>query len=83
MSRRLFELGIADKVVLNPKLRPALFQKYIRGNSACSRLILVEVERGHAVQRALLWIVIQVTSQQNGSRRCGLPLMTERARGLS
>lgn len=74
VSRRFLELGVADKVVLNPQLRAGLFQKRIHGNSGCSRLILIEVKRRHAVQRALLWIVIKITGQQNASRPCQLQI---------
>ena len=70
VSRRFLELGVVEKIVLNPQLRPGLSQKHIHGNSGGSRLILIEVEIRHAVQRALLWIVIKIAAQQNASRLC-------------
>ena len=68
VSRRFLEFGVAEEIVLNPQLCACLSQKRIRGNSRGSCLILIEVEIRHAVQRALLWIVIKVPGQQNVPR---------------
>src|SRR5208282_3474159 len=60
---RLFELGIPDQIVLNPKLSVGLLQKRFDGDAGRDGLVRIEFGGGDKLALPLLRVMIQIAAE--------------------
>src|SRR5688572_15230465 len=66
----LLELGIRGIVVLNPQLCPGPDQEGLDRLPSGARLLFAEFGDRQAIERALLWIVIQIPRKHDATSPC-------------